>query len=194
MEPVVRYDDPAGLLPSQAEHSSRDTPERALWFSVLCQALQDASGAPRDVTGDSPPSRHARADRLTVAARAWVASNASRPGTFRWCCETFELDADLVRARLKAALSITPRSRRERSRHTPADPTSTVDLAGDYRETDSESRMSARKVLIARVSCSERLWLSLIAYNLGNLWRRLALPAQIGKWSLTSLQQRLVKA
>jgi hypothetical protein len=38
-----------------------------------------------------------------------------------------------------------------------------------------------------------RLWLSLIAYNLGNLWRRLALPAPIGKWSLTSLQQRLVK-
>ncbi len=38
-----------------------------------------------------------------------------------------------------------------------------------------------------------RLRLSLIAYNLGNLWRRLALPAPIGKWSLTSLQQRLVK-
>src|ERR1019366_9960347 len=38
-----------------------------------------------------------------------------------------------------------------------------------------------------------RLWVSLIAYNLGNLWRRLGLPAPIGKWSLTSLQQRLVK-
>ena len=38
-----------------------------------------------------------------------------------------------------------------------------------------------------------RLWLSLIAYNLGNLCRRLALPAPIGKWSLTSLPQRLVK-
>ena len=33
----------------------------------------------------------------------------------------------------------------------------------------------------------------LIAYNLGNLWRRLALPKGIGNWSLTSLQQRLVK-
>jgi hypothetical protein len=30
-------------------------------------------------------------------------------------------------------------------------------------------------------------------YNLGNLWGRLALPAPIGKWSLTSVQQRLVK-
>ncbi len=35
--------------------------------------------------------------------------------------------------------------------------------------------------------------LSLIAYNLGDLWRRLALPKAVGNWSLTSLQQRLVK-
>jgi hypothetical protein len=32
-----------------------------------------------------------------------------------------------------------------------------------------------------------------IAYNLGNLWRRLALPKRIDTWSLVSLQQRLVK-
>ena len=38
-----------------------------------------------------------------------------------------------------------------------------------------------------------RLWLSLLAYNLGNLWRRLGLPGGIEDWSLTSLQQRLVK-
>jgi hypothetical protein len=38
-----------------------------------------------------------------------------------------------------------------------------------------------------------RLWLTIIAHNLGNLWRRLALPGRINKWSLTSLQQRLVK-
>ena len=35
--------------------------------------------------------------------------------------------------------------------------------------------------------------LSVIAYNLGNLWRRLVLPQRIENWSLTSLQQRLVK-
>ena len=29
--------------------------------------------------------------------------------------------------------------------------------------------------------------------NLGNFWRRLSLPSQIRHWSLTSLQQRLVK-
>jgi hypothetical protein len=38
-----------------------------------------------------------------------------------------------------------------------------------------------------------RLWLSVIAYNLGNMGRRLALPRRIGNWSRTSLQQRLVK-
>jgi len=32
-----------------------------------------------------------------------------------------------------------------------------------------------------------------IAYNLGNLWRRLGLPQRIKNWPLTSLQQRLVK-
>jgi len=54
-------------------------------------------------------------------------------------------------------------------------------------------------VKMTRLSCHRfrsnevRLWLSVIAYNLGNLWRRLALPRRIGNWSLTSLQQRLVK-
>ena len=35
--------------------------------------------------------------------------------------------------------------------------------------------------------------LSVLAYNLGNLWRRLGLPPRIKSWSLTSLQQRLMK-
>src|SRR5262244_4083411 len=54
-------------------------------------------------------------------------------------------------------------------------------------------------VKMTRLSCHRfrsnevRLWLSVIAYNLGNLWRRLALPPRVATWSLTSLQQRLVK-
>src|SRR6266404_6605213 len=54
-------------------------------------------------------------------------------------------------------------------------------------------------VKMTRLSCHRfrsnevRLWLSLIAYNLGKLWRRLVLPKKIENWSLTSLQQRLVK-
>ena len=35
--------------------------------------------------------------------------------------------------------------------------------------------------------------LSVLAYNLGNLWRRLGLPNRIKSWSLTSLQHRLMK-
>jgi len=38
-----------------------------------------------------------------------------------------------------------------------------------------------------------RLWLNVIAYNLGNLWRRPVLPRRTGNWSLTSLQGRLAK-
>ena len=38
-----------------------------------------------------------------------------------------------------------------------------------------------------------QVWLSIIAYNLGDLWRRLVLPQRIGNWFLTNLQQRLVK-
>src|SRR5215469_301076 len=54
-------------------------------------------------------------------------------------------------------------------------------------------------VKMTRLSCHRfrsnevRLWLSVIAYNLGNLWRRLVLPKRIDNWSLTSLQQRLMK-
>ena len=54
-------------------------------------------------------------------------------------------------------------------------------------------------VKMTRLSCHRfranevRLWLSVIAYNLGNLWRRLGLPTRIDTWSLTSLQQRLMK-
>jgi hypothetical protein len=50
-----------------------------------------------------------------------------------------------------------------------------------------------------RLSCHRfranevRLQLSVLAYNLGNLWRRLILPKRIDHWSLTSVQQRLVK-
>ena len=52
---------------------------------------------------------------------------------------------------------------------------------------------------MTRLSChrfrSNQVWLglSVLAYNLGNLWRRLALPKRIDNWPLTSLQQRLVK-
>ena len=54
-------------------------------------------------------------------------------------------------------------------------------------------------VKMTRLSCHRfrsngvRLLLSVMAYNLGNLWQRLVLPRRIDHWSLTSLQQRPVK-
>ncbi|MBM3790260.1 MAG: IS1380 family transposase, partial [Acidobacteria bacterium] len=58
-------------------------------------------------------------------------------------------------------------------------------------------------VKMTRLSCHRfrsnevRLMLSLLAYNLGNLWPGCplgrVLPKKIENWSLTSLQQRLVK-
>ncbi len=54
-------------------------------------------------------------------------------------------------------------------------------------------REGKQAVKMTRLSCHRfrsnevRLWLSVIAYNLGNLWRRLVLPKRIGSWSLTSL-------
>jgi hypothetical protein len=47
----------------------------------------------------------------------------------------------------------------------------------DFRDKNSD-RFRSNEV---------RLWLTIIAYDLGNLWRRLALPQRIGNWSLTSL-------
>ena len=50
-----------------------------------------------------------------------------------------------------------------------------------------------------RIECPPSLRTPAIAwsesdhYNLGSLWRRLVLPQRIGNWSLTSLQQWLIK-
>jgi hypothetical protein len=56
--------------------------------------------------------------------------------------------------------------------------------------TEQWIKEGKQAVKMTRLSCHRfqanevRLWLSLIAYNLGNLWRRrLVLPAQIGNWS-----------
>ena len=81
-------------------------------------------------------------------------------------------------------------------------------------ETDSRARLrfynkrgtaeqwikeGKQAVKMTRLSCHRfrsnevRLWLSVLAYNLEDLRQRLVLPKRIDNWSLTSLQQRLVK-
>jgi Transposase DDE domain group 1 len=62
-----------------------------------------------------------------------------------------------------------------------------------------EQRGPPHPMKMTRMSCHRfwsnevRLWLSVMADNLGNPWRRLALPNRIDHWSLTSVQQRLMK-
>ena len=51
------------------------------------------------------------------------------------------------------------------------------------------TRLSCHKFVANQV----RLWLFILAYNLGNFVRRLALPGGIKHWSLTSVQTRLIK-
>jgi hypothetical protein len=57
------------------------------------------------------------------------------------------------------------------------------------KQATSWTRLSCHRFRANEV----RLQLSVLAYNLGNLWRRLGLPRRIKSWSLTSLQQRLMK-
>jgi hypothetical protein len=66
--------------------------------------------------------------------------------------------------------------------------------AADQWIKEGKQAVKITRLSCHRFRCNEvRLWLSLIACNLGNLWRRLVLPKRIENWSLTSLQQRLVK-
>jgi len=51
------------------------------------------------------------------------------------------------------------------------------------------TRLSYHKFVANQV----RLWLFILAYNLGSFMRRLALPEGIKHWTLTSIQTRLVK-
>jgi hypothetical protein len=61
--------------------------------------------------------------------------------------------------------------------------------AGEGKQAVKMTRLSCHRFRSNEV----RLRLREIAYNLGNLCRRLVLPKRMGKWSLTSLQGRLVE-
>jgi hypothetical protein len=51
------------------------------------------------------------------------------------------------------------------------------------------TRLSCRRFAANAV----RLQLHVLAYNLGNFLRTLALPAEAARWSMTTLRERLVK-
>jgi len=58
------------------------------------------------------------------------------------------------------------------------------------RETGSEDNAAELPSLPLQPGAAPS---DVIAYNLGNLWRRLVVPKRIDNWSPASLQQRLVK-
>ena len=68
-----------------------------------------------------------------------------------------------------------------------------------FKSDTTAQNIVKQAVKMTRLSCHRfrpnqvRLALSLLAYNLGNLWRWLALSRRIENWSLTCLQQRLMK-
>jgi transposase InsO family protein len=65
---------------------------------------------------------------------------------------------------------------------------------GDVRTLMDRTLSPRPRTARSRFRANEvRLLLGIIAYNLGNLLRRLALPLTIQSWSLTSLQQWLFK-
>ena len=76
------------------------------------------------------------------------------------------------------------------------------ELVRSYNKRDAAEQWiteGKQAATMTRLSCHSfrsnevRLGSGVIAYNPGNLWRRLALPKRIENWSLTSLQHRLVK-
>jgi hypothetical protein len=71
-----------------------------------------------------------------------------------------------------------------------------VSIIRGARPSDGSRRQAGDALdpaIVPSVPGQARLQLSLPAYALGNLWRRLLLPKRIDAWSLTSLQQRLFK-
>ena len=51
------------------------------------------------------------------------------------------------------------------------------------------TRLSCHRFVAKQV----RLWLFVLAYNLGNFMRRLTLPESVKHWSLRSVQTKLIK-
>jgi len=129
----------------------------------------------------------------------------NRPAITRCCCSTGK--ETVWRASCGRGTYIAPRTGRKcfcqksgANRNNLETPSRAVVRFYNKRGTAEQwIKEGKQAVKMTRLSCHRfrpnqvRLALSLLAYNLWNLWRRLALPRRIENWSLASLQQRLVK-
>ncbi|MCW5892019.1 MAG: hypothetical protein KIT14_15955 [bacterium] len=87
-DPTGTVFQPDLLLPSQmAGAAPPDDPCRRLVLAVLERALLDASGRSRDAERDE--------------ARAWIASDAESPFSFRWVTNQLGIDGDWLRSRAR---------------------------------------------------------------------------------------------
>ncbi len=133
-------------------------------------------------------------------AREYAAGNSSRTGLARVCGDLRlsggwvgrrrcrQAGSGMARSRAKARLNFSAQGQRSgRCR---------VNRRAEREQWIKEgkyalnwTRLSCHKFVANQV----RLWLFILAYNLGNFFRRLALPEAIKSWSLTSIQTRLIK-
>lgn len=130
------------------------------------------------------------------------------PRSNRWCAtrasvsgrELVEASSDRRQGRAPCRRAVSSR-RFHRYEHGPAEPLAGALLqqarhggaVDQGRQAGDESENWARPSCHRFRSNEVRLQLAVMAYNLGNLWRRLGLPSRIKSWSLTSLQHRLMK-
>lgn len=88
----------------QASARVPDAEQRCLhlWADVFRVALADARGDGVRPTGLTMERWELRRRVLQDGARQWFCGDDLTPGSFLWCCALFDLDPDVVRARIEA--------------------------------------------------------------------------------------------
>ncbi len=72
-------------LAAAFEDARLESPERALWSAVIEQALMDQNSIN---------------EKVKDAARRWLRSNQTHPGSFAWCADMLGLNCGAVRKAL----------------------------------------------------------------------------------------------
>lgn len=87
---------------ASARVRDEDRPCLHLWADVFRVALADARGDGIRPTGLTLERWELHRRILREGAARWFATDDRLPGSFLWCCSLFNLDAERVRAQLRA--------------------------------------------------------------------------------------------
>ncbi len=104
------------VMPSQwadALRSAPDAPERMLWLCVLEDAIRCVQGCEVGATSFGYGSRRVKA----AEAHTWLDSQATYPGSFRWICDTLDIEPDYLRQRIAEGITLQRRSPVSASEH-----------------------------------------------------------------------------